>query len=146
MLKKKKEYLNILNLSSEEIKELKESDWGDKLEIMLYGQKLEKLYINAAINMFDIKTYNKSISEHMKEFLDNNKPCGTINLESRINKLPLLNKLMDMIKKYSKNKRMYRLSLDGNTCLQISSCAIQDPGDVFLEFKSLNFREYMGTS
>ena len=58
---------------------------------MLYGQKLQHLFIGGAFNILDINSYNKSISEHLKEFLERNRPCPTIELNTEIlQKLPLL--------------------------------------------------------
>ena len=51
-----------------------------------------------------------------------------------------------MIDKYSPSKRTKTHSIDGTSCLQIEKVACQNLGSIFLENKSVNFREYMGTS
>ena len=111
---------------------------------MLYGQKLQLLYINGALSILDIKSYNKSISEHLKDFLEKNKPCREIQLDKV--EIPLLQKFILLVKKYSPNKRLIKTELDGNLSMQIESSVIQDPGSVFLEFESANVRGYYGTS
>ena len=61
--------------------------------------------------------------------------------------LPLLKKLIDLIKKYSTNKRIFREQLNGNIALQIALSATQIPGDIFLECKRISVRDrYGGTS
>ena len=148
VVKKKKEILNYLKISEEELKEIKESDGGDKLEILLYGQKLQQLYVKGALYILDINSYKKSITEHLKEFLENNKPSDNIVLnEEKLQNLPLLKKLIDLIKKYSTGKRIFREELNGNIALQIASSASQIPGHCFLECKRISVKDgYFGTS
>lgn len=144
VVKKKIEILNTLNFSQDELREIKESDEGDKLEILLFYQKLQQLYINEAINILDINSYNKSIYEHLKDFLEKNKPCSEIHLDKI--EIPVIKKLIQLVEKYSLNKRMVRTELDGNISIQIESSATQVSGSVFLEFKSDNVRGYYGTN
>ena len=127
---------------------IKESDGGDKLEILLYGQKLQQLYVKGALYILDINSYKKSITEHLKEFLENNKPSDNIVLnEEKLQNLPLLKKLIDLIKKYSTGKRIFREELNGNIALQIASSASQIPGHCFLECKRISVKDgYFGTS
>ena len=144
---KKKEILNYLKISSDETTEIKKSDCGDKLEILLYGQKLQQLYINGALHIIDINSYNKNISEHLIEFLEKNKSIDMIELdEKKLAQLPLLQKLIKFIKKYSLNKRIIKEQLDGNIAMQIASSATQIPGNIFLEFNRISVSNKYGTS
>ena len=147
IVQKKKEIINYLNISSDELKEIKESDIGDKFEILLYGQKLQQLYINGALDIIDIISYNKSISEHLIDFLDKNKSINMIELdEKKLQKIPLLQKLINFVKKYSLNKNIIKEYLDGNIAIQIASSATQIPGNTFMEFKRISVRNKYGTS
>lgn len=147
IVQKKKEIVNYLKISSDEITEIKKSDGGDKLEILLYGQKLQQLYINGALNIIDINSYNKNISEHLIEFLEKNKSIDSIELdEKKLTELPLLQKLINFVKKYSLNKRIIKEQLDGNIAMQIAPTATQIPGNIFVEFKRISVRNKYGTS
>ena len=148
IVKKKKELLDVFKVSNDEIREIKQSDGGDKLEILLYGQKLQHIYISAALYLLDIDSYNKSISEHLIEFLEINMQAKKmIELdEARMQKLPLLQKIIDLVNKCSLNKRISRLQLDGNFAMQVASSATQVSGFVFTEFKSVSVRSLYGTS
>ena len=147
IVKKKKKLLNISKMSEDELREIKKSDGGDKMEILLYGQKLQHLFIGGAFNILDINSYNKSISEHLKEFLEQNRPGPTIELNNEIlKKLPLLEKLIDFVQKYSPNRRIINEQLNGNISLQITSPVTHIPGYVFTEAKSIKAKDIFGTS
>ena len=123
------------------------SDGGDKLEIILYGQKLQKLFIKAAIKMLDIEYYNMDISEHLTSFLNDNKSFELIDIkEEQDKKSSFIKNLLEFIKKYSDRRISKQCFLDGNYCLQRASFACQDPGSEFLEFKRISIKEFMGTS
>ena len=143
IVKKKKELLNITNISEDELREIKESDGGDKLEILLYGQKLQQLYISGALNILDINSYNNSITDHLKNFIEQNKGCKEIILNQNNS---LLEKLINLVQKLIPKKRIIRTVLDGNTSLQIASSATQVPGAAFIEFQNPSVRGYYGTS
>ena len=66
--------------------------------------------------------------------------------DEKLQKLPLVQKLIDFVEKYSANKRIIRKQLDGNFAMQIASSATQIPGYVFLEVKSVKARDKYGTS
>ena len=134
-------------MSEDELREIKKSDGGDKMEILLYGQKLQHLFIGGAFNILDINSYNKSISEHLKEFLEQNRPGPTIELNNEIlQKLPLLKKLIDFVQKYSPNRRIINEQLNGNISLQITSPVTHITGYVFTEAKSIKAKDIFGTS
>ena len=122
-------------------------DGGDKLEIILYGQKLQKLFIKAAIKMLDIEYYNVDISEHLTSFLNDNKSFELIDIkEEQDKKSSFIKNLLEFIKKYSDRRISKQCFLDGNYCLQRASFICQDPGSDFLEFKRISIKEFMGTS
>ena len=143
VVQKKKEILNIINISKDEIREIKESDGGDKMEILLYGQKLQQLYISGALNILDINSYNKNIKDHLKDFLEQNKACKEITLDENNS---LLKKLINLVKRSIPRKRIIRTALDGKISLQIASSATQIPGAAFIEFQNPSIRGYYGTS
>ena len=148
VVKKKKEILNYLEINEKELKEIKESDGGDKLEILLYGQKLQHLYVNGALYILDISSYNKSITEHLKEFLEKNKPFNKLVLnEEKLERLPLIKKLIDLNNNNPACKRIFREELNGNIALQTESSATQIPGYSFLECRRISVKDrYFGTS
>ena len=49
-------------------------DRGSRAEIYLYGSILDKLYLEEAINMFDLSTWKLSVKEHLEKFNKNNIP------------------------------------------------------------------------
>ena len=134
-------------ISKEELEEIIYSDGGDKLEIILYGQKLQRLFIKAAIKMFCIETYNANISDHLIDFINDNKSTELITLENIIkSESPFLKNVIEFIKKYSNHMISKQIILDGSYYLQKSSFPCQDPGSEFLEFKRKSIRGFMGTS
>ena len=72
IVKKKKELTKVHKISKDEMEELTNSDGGDKLEIIQYGQKLQRLYIKAAINLLKIEVYQTDISNHLCNFIEDN--------------------------------------------------------------------------
>ena len=76
-----------------------------------------------------------------------NKPTNMIELkEKKLQKLPLLQKLINFVQKYSLNKRIIKEQLDGNIAMQIASSATQIPGNIFSECKSITVHDKYGTS
>ena len=147
ILKKKKELIECSKISKEEFEEILYSDGGDKLELFLYGQKLQRLFIKAALKMLCLETYNVDISEHLKDFINDNKSMKFIPINNYFrNEYSFLNHLIEYIKRYSDHRISKQIFLDGNCCLQKSSFACQDPGSEFLEFKRISIRGFMGTS
>ena len=61
-------------------------------------------------------------------------------------RIPLLKKLIEFVRKYSPNKRIIREQLDGHIAMQIASSAVQIPGEIFQEYKSVSVRNKYGTS
>ena len=118
ILKKKKELIKCPRISKEELEEIIYSDGGDKLEILLYGQKLKKLYIKAAIRMLDREYYNTSISEHLMNFINDNKSTDLINLDQELGKnSSFIRIIVNYIKNYSNRRIKKQTFLDGNCCL-----------------------------
>ena len=147
IVKKKKELINNPKISKEEFEEIIYSDGGDKMEIILYGQKLQKLYIKAAIKMLDLEYYNMDISDHLVSFLNDNKSADFIDIKEEQEKnSSFLKTLLEFIKKYSDRRISKQSILDGKYCLQRASFSCQDPGSEFIEFKRISIREFMGTS
>ena len=148
IVKKKKELINVPRISKDEMREILFSDGGDKLEILLYGQKLERLFIKAALNMLCKKTYDMDITEHLENFINDNRETGLIKYDNFVKDEdePFLKDLFEFIQKYCNHRISKQTILDGTSCLQTRSNASQDPGSSFLDFKRINIREYMGTS
>ena len=146
IVKKKKELINIPRISKDEMKEILFSDGGDKLEILLYGQKLQRLFINAALKILTKKTYSTDITDHLKNFINDNRATGLIKYDECFEDEPFLKNLFEFIQKYCNHRISRESILDGNACIETSSYASQDPGSSFLDFKRINIREYMGTS
>ena len=147
IVKKKKELINYPKISNEEFEEIINSDGGDKMEIILYGQKLQKLYIKAAIKMLDLDYYNVDISDHLLSFLKDNKSVELIDIKEEQKKnSSFLKTLLEFIKKYSDRRTAKQSILDGKYCLQRAPFSCQDPGSEFIELKRISIREFMGTS
>ena len=49
-------------------------DGGSRAEIYLYGSILDRLYLEEAINMFDLSTWKLSVKDHLEIFNKNNIP------------------------------------------------------------------------
>lgn len=51
-------------------------DGGEKAEVFLYGNTLDKIYLPQSLELFKLKNWNKSIPEHIENFNNciNNKP------------------------------------------------------------------------
>ena len=117
------------------------------MEIFLYGQKLQKLYIKAAIKMLDLDYYNVDISDHLLSFLKDNKSVELIDIKEEQKKnSSFLKTLLEFIKKYSDRRTAKQSILDGKYCLQRAPFSCQDPGSEFIELKRISIREFMGTS
>ena len=84
IVKKKKELINVPRISKDEMREILFSDGGDKLEILLYGQKLERFFIKAALNMLSKKTYDMDITEHLENCINDNRETGLIKYDNFI--------------------------------------------------------------
>ena len=51
-------------------------NWKNRIEIYLYGNIFNHLYLGGAISMFDICFWKKSILDHLEDFNGNNRPSN----------------------------------------------------------------------
>ena len=107
-----------------------------------------KDYILKQQLMLKIENYQADISDHLLKFIEDNQEIkDIINLDDEMGKeIFFLYNLVQIIDKYSPSIRKKDHSLDGTSCLKIEAVSCQNPGSIFLENKSISFREYMGTS